>query len=63
MGTDPGNWHGAGWYWDPFYANWAFLPATYTLSGPFGEEYFSARFYWEYAAAEPHSHGYFEAAQ
>jgi hypothetical protein len=63
VGTDPGNWHGAGWYWDPFYANWAFLPATYTLSGPFGEEYFSARFYWEYAAAEPHSHGYFEAAQ
>ncbi len=63
VGTDPANWHGAGWYWDPFYGDWAFLPASYTLSGPFGEEYFSARFYWEYAAAEPHTHGYFEAAR
>jgi hypothetical protein len=63
VGTNPANWHGAGWYWNPFYATWAYLPATYTRSGPFGEKYFSARFYWQYAAADTHSRGYFTAAQ
>src|ERR1035438_1673744 len=63
VGTDPANWHGVGWYWNPFYATWAYLPATYTISGPFGEKYFSARFYWVYAASNNHSHGYFTAAQ
>jgi hypothetical protein len=63
VGTNPSNWHGAGWYWNPFYATWAFLPAAYTASGPFGETYFSARFYWQYAAEETRSHGYFTPAQ
>ena len=64
VGTDPSQWKGPGWYWNPFYGEWGFLPASYTISGPFGETYFSARFYWEYASApDTHSHGYFTAAQ
>jgi hypothetical protein len=63
VGTNPANWRGPGWYWNPFDGAWGFLPASYTLSGPFGEQYFSARFYWEYAAADTHSHGYFTAAR
>jgi hypothetical protein len=62
VGTDPANFRGPGWYWNPFYGEWGFLPATYTIKGPFGEEYYSARFYWQYAAAETHSHGYFDPA-
>jgi hypothetical protein len=63
VGTDPSNFHGPGWYWNPFYGEWGFLPEAYTLNGPFGEQYFSARFYWQYAAEESHAHGYFTPAQ
>ena len=63
VGTNPNTWKGPGWYWNPFYGEWGFLPATYTLTGPFGETYFSARFYYTYAGVESHSHGYFDAAQ
>ena len=62
VGTDPANFRGPGWYWNPFYGEWGFLPATYTMTGPFGEQYFSARFYWQYAG-ETHGHGYFTPAQ
>jgi len=60
VGTDPESWKGPGWYWNSFYNEWGFLPETYTMNGPYGETYFSARFYWEYAnAPDVHSHGYF----
>jgi len=61
---NPDNWHGAGWYWNPFLGAWAFLPAEYALSGPYGDTFFSARFYHKYAgAADTHSPGYFAAAE
>jgi hypothetical protein len=63
VGTDPTNFRSPGWYWNPFYGEWGFLPATYTMTGPFGEQYFSARFYWQYAGVETHVHGYFTPAQ
>jgi hypothetical protein len=60
VATDPDTFKGPGWYWNPFYNEWGFLPASYTENGPYGETYFSARFYWEYASApDVHSHGYF----
>ncbi|HUP03705.1 MAG TPA: hypothetical protein VMU19_06935 [Bryobacteraceae bacterium] len=60
VGTNPANWKGPGWYWNPFFAEWGFLPATYTESGPYGETYFSAKFYWEYGPVpNTHLHGYF----
>jgi ferric-dicitrate binding protein FerR (iron transport regulator) len=61
--TNPDNWHGSGWYWNPFLGAWAFLPADYTLSGPYGDRFFSATFYHRYAAVETHSHGYWAIAE
>lgn len=63
VATNPDNWHGPGWYWNPFLGAWAFLPADYARCGPFGEMFFSARFYYEYTAPHTHSHGYLTAAQ
>jgi hypothetical protein len=58
------NWHGAGWYWNPFFATWAFLPADYAIPGPYGDTFFSARFYHAYeGAADTHAPGYFTAAE
>jgi len=59
-----GNWHGAGWYWNPFFAVWAFLPADYAISGPYGDKFYSARFYHEYeGASDTRAPGYFSAAE
>lgn len=63
VACNPDNWHGAGWYWNPFLSSWAFLPENYSLSGPYGDMFFSARFYHEYAAADKHSQGYWTAAE
>ena len=42
-----GGWYGPGWYWDPFWANYAFLPGAGFLYSPFGFGYYSPAFaYW-----------------
>jgi hypothetical protein len=39
-----GGWYGPGWYWDPFWADYAFLPGNGLLWGPFGWGFFSPGF-------------------
>jgi hypothetical protein len=46
-----GGWYGPGWYWDPFWAEYAFVPGAGFLYSPFGWGFYSpgfvyaARFY------------------
>lgn len=35
VGGGPG-WYGAGWYWDPYWSTWAFMPGAGFLYSPFG---------------------------
>jgi len=41
MLVDYGGWWGPGWYWDPFWADFAFLPGMGMFWGPFGYPFFS----------------------
>ena len=36
-----GGWFGSGWYWDPFWMDFAFLPGDGMFWGPFGWPFFS----------------------
>jgi hypothetical protein len=36
-----GGWWGLGWYWDPFWADFAFMPGMGMFWGPFGFPFFS----------------------
>jgi hypothetical protein len=36
-----GGWYGPGWYWDPFWSFWSFLPGDGILWGPFGWGFYS----------------------
>lgn len=36
-----GGWNGAGWYWDPTWGDYAFMPAWGMFGGPFGFGYYS----------------------
>jgi hypothetical protein len=36
-----GGWWGPGWYWDPFWADFAFMPGMGMFWGPFGFPFFS----------------------
>lgn len=39
-----GGWYGPGWYWDPFWADYAFLPGAGLLYSPFGWGFYSPGF-------------------
>jgi hypothetical protein len=39
-----GGWFGPGWYWDPFWGQYAFVPATGFLYSPFGWGFYSPAF-------------------
>ncbi len=39
-----GGWYGAGWYWDPFWSSYAFLPGAGLLYSPFGWGFYSPAF-------------------
>lgn len=36
-----GGWWGPGWYWDPFWMDFAFMPGFGTMWGPFGYPFFA----------------------
>ncbi len=52
----PGWWAGTGWYWNPYYSSWAFIPGTGYLYNPWGFGFYSPAF-WYYGA--PGFHGVF----
>jgi hypothetical protein len=50
-----GGWYGPGWYWDPFWAGYAFLPGAGFLYSPFGWGFYSPGFVY----AAPIYRGYY----
>jgi hypothetical protein len=40
-----GSWYGPGWYWDPLWSSYAFMPGAGILYSPFGWGYYSPGFY------------------
>lgn len=57
-----GGWYGPGWYWDPYWAGYAFLPGSGFLYSPFGWGFYSPGFI--YAAPLYHGfHGYYGRLQ
>jgi hypothetical protein len=53
-----GGWYGPGWYWDPFWAGYAYLPGTGFLYSPFGWGFYSPGFVY----AAPIYRGYYGRA-
>ncbi|HWB86849.1 MAG TPA: FecR domain-containing protein [Bryobacteraceae bacterium] len=45
----PGWYYGTGWYWNPWYSTWAFVPGGGYLMSPFGFGFYSPT-YWVYHA-------------
>jgi hypothetical protein len=45
--NNPGWWAGTGWYWNPWYSTWSFLPGTGYLYNPWGFGFYSPS-YWQY---------------
>ncbi|MFL6416169.1 MAG: hypothetical protein ACJ74Y_10945 [Bryobacteraceae bacterium] len=39
------SWYGPGWYWDPFWASYAFMPGSGFLYSPFGWGFYSPAYY------------------
>ena len=39
------SWYGPGWYWDPYFTSWAFMPGAGYLYSPFGWGFYSPA-YW-----------------
>jgi hypothetical protein len=52
-----GGWYGPGWYWDPYWSFYAYLPANGFLYSPFGWGFYSPAFigYW----GVPYRYGYY----
>jgi uncharacterized membrane protein YgcG len=46
IATD-GGWFGAGWYWDPFWDCYAFLPGSGILYSPFGWGFYAPGWVWQ----------------
>jgi hypothetical protein len=43
-----GGWYGRGWYWDPLWGSYAFMPGAGMLYSPFGWGFYSPAFYGGY---------------
>ena len=41
-----GGWYGPGWYWDPFWSGYAFLPGAGVWNSPFGWGFYSPHFFY-----------------
>ncbi len=55
-----GGWYGAGWYWDPYWSTYAFLPGAGFLYSPFGWGFYSPAFIGYYGAPFGYGrYGYF----
>ena len=44
---NPGGWYGTGWYWNPWFSSWAFVPGNGFFYSPFGFGFYSPA-YWSY---------------
>jgi hypothetical protein len=54
-----GGWYGPGWYWDPLWADYAFLPGAGFLYSPFGFGFFSPGYVWAAPVYGFYGHGFY----
>jgi hypothetical protein len=54
-----GGWYGPGWYWDPFWADYAFLPGAGFLYSPFGFGFYAPGFVYAAPFYRGYYHGYY----
>jgi hypothetical protein len=47
--NNPGWWYGTGWYWNPWFDTWAFVPGDGFLYSPFGFGFYSPVYWGAYA--------------
>jgi hypothetical protein len=47
VASNPSWWAGTGWYWNPWFGTWSFIPATGFYDNPWGFGFYSPR-YWAY---------------
>jgi hypothetical protein len=45
VASNPSWWAGTGWYWNPWYGTWSFIPASGFYGNPWGFGFYSPR-YW-----------------
>jgi hypothetical protein len=45
VGGGPWGWYGTGWYWNPWFSSWAFIPGDGFFGSPFGFGFYSP-VYW-----------------
>jgi len=43
--SNPSWWTGTGWYWNPWYGTWAFVPANGFYDNPWGFGFYSPRYF------------------
>jgi hypothetical protein len=43
---NPGWWAGTGWYWNPWYSTWAFVPGNGFLYNPWGYGFYSPTYFY-----------------
>jgi hypothetical protein len=48
--ANPGWWYGTGWYWNPYFDSWAFMPGAGFLYSPFGWGFYSPAYWGVYYA-------------
>jgi hypothetical protein len=54
----PGWWYGTGWYWNPYFSSWAFMPGAGYLYSPFGWGFYSPAYWGAYYAPFYRGFGY-----
>jgi hypothetical protein len=54
-----GGWYGPGWYWDPLWAEYAFVPGAGVLYSPFGWGFYSPGFIYAAPYYGLYGHGFY----
>ena len=52
--NSPGWYAGTGWYWNPWYESWAFVPGAGFIDSPFGFGFYSPAYWYAYAPIYPY---------
>jgi hypothetical protein len=52
--NNPGWYAGTGWYWNPWYDSWAFVPGAGFIDSPFGFGFYSPAYWYAYAPIYPY---------
>lgn len=52
-------WYGPGWYWDPFWGYWSFLPSNGILYNPFGFSFYSPVYFGFYGGPRFYGRGFY----